>query len=59
MKKQRSFEEAGLKVYVALIICLFFLLNTHFLNTQNSIINLKCLANDALEPVIGASVNIK
>lgn len=56
MKKQRFFERFGLKAYAAMAICMALLLNVQFLNAQNSTINVKGVVNDALGPVIGASV---
>lgn len=56
MKRQRLFEGLGLKVYVALAISLALLLNVQFLNAQGSTFNVKGVVNDALGPVIGASV---
>lgn len=56
MKRQRFFEGLGLKVYVTLAICMALLLNVQFLNAQSSTINVKGVVNDAMGPVIGASV---
>lgn len=55
-KRQRFFEGLGLKVYVTLAICMALLLNVQFLNAQSSTINVKGVVNDAMGPVIGASV---
>ena len=56
MKKQRFFEELRLKVCVTLAVCMALLLNVQFLNAQSSTINVKGVVNDAMGPVIGASV---
>lgn len=56
MKRQGFFEGLGLKVHAALAICMLLLLNVQFLNAQNSTINVKGVVNDAMGPVIGASV---
>lgn len=56
MKRQRFFEELGLKVYTALAVCMLLLLNVQFLNAQSSTIHVKGVVNDAMGPVIGASI---
>ncbi len=56
MKKQRFFEELRLKVCVTLAVCMALLLNTPFLGAQNSTIKVKGVVNDAMGPVIGASI---
>lgn len=56
MKKQRFFEELRLKVCVTLAVCMALLLNAPFLGAQNSTIKVKGVVNDAMEPVIGASI---
>ena len=56
MKKQRFFEELRLKVCVTLAVCMTLLLNAPFLGAQNSTIKVKGVVNDAMGPVIGASI---
>lgn len=56
MKKQRFFEELRLKVCVTLAVCMALLLNAPFLGAQNSTIKVKGVVNDAMGPVIGASI---
>lgn len=56
MKKQRFFEELRLKVCVTLAVCMALLLNASFLGAQNSTIKVKGVVNDAMGPVIGASI---
>lgn len=56
MKKQRFFEELRLKVCVTLAVCMALLLNAPFLGAQNSTIIVKGVVNDAMGPVIGASI---
>ena len=56
MKKQRFFEELRLKVCVTLEVCMALLLNAPFLGAQNSTIKVKGVVNDAMGPVIGASI---
>lgn len=56
MKKQRFFEELRLKVCVTLAVCMALLLNALFLGAQNSTIKVKGVVNDAMGPVIGASI---
>lgn len=56
MKKQRFFEELKLKVCVTLAVCMALLLNAPFLGAQNSTIKVKGVVNDAMGPVIGASI---
>lgn len=56
MKKQRFFEELRLKVCVTLAVCMALLLNAPSLGAQNSTIKLKGVVNDAMGPVIGASI---
>lgn len=56
MKRQRFFEELGLKAYTALAVCMILLLNVQFLNAQSSTIHVKGVVNDAMGPVIGASI---
>ena len=56
MKKQRLFEELRLKVCVTLAVCMALLLNAPFLGAQNSTIKVKGVVNDAMGPVIGASI---
>lgn len=56
MKKQRFFEELRLKVCVTLAVCMAFLLNAPSLGAQNSTIKVKGVVNDAMGPVIGASI---
>lgn len=56
MKKQRFFEELRLKVCVTLAVCMALLLNAPFLGAQNSKIKVKGVVNDAMGPVIGASI---
>lgn len=56
MKKQRFFEELRLKVCVTLAVCMALLLNAPFLGAQNSTIKVKGMVNDAMGPVIGASI---
>lgn len=56
MKKQRFFEELRLKVCVTLAVCMALLLNAPSLGAQNSIIKVKGVVNDAMGPVIGASI---
>ena len=56
MKKQRFFEELRLKVCVTLAVCMALLLNAPFLGAQNSTIKVKGGVNDAMGPVIGASI---
>lgn len=56
MKKQRFFEELRLKVCVTLAVCMALLLNAPFLGAQNSTIKVKVVVNDAMGPVIGASI---
>ena len=59
MKKQRFFEELRLKVCVTLAVCMALLLNAPFLGAQNSTIKVKGVVNDAMGPVIGASIGEK
>ena len=56
MKKQRFFEELRLKVCVTLAVCMALLLNAPSLGAQNSTIKVKGVVNDAMGPVIGASI---
>lgn len=56
MKKQKIFGEIGLKAYASLIACMFLLLNVQCLNAQSSVIHVKGVVNDAVGPVIGASI---
>lgn len=56
MKKQRFFEELRLKVCVTLAVCMALLLNAPFLGAQNSTIKVQGVVNDAMGPVIGASI---
>ena len=56
MKRQRFFEGLGLKVFTAFAVCLIFLLNVQLMNAQSSTINVKGVVNDAMGPVIGASI---
>ena len=56
MKKQRFFEELRLKVCVTLAVCMALLLNAPFLGAQNSTIKVNGVVNDAMGPVIGASI---
>lgn len=56
MKKQRFFEELRLRVCVTLAVCMALLLNAPFLGAQNSTIKVKGVVNDAMGPVIGASI---
>ena len=56
MKKQRFFEELRLKVCVTLAVCMALLLNAPFLGAQNSTIKVKGVVDDAMGPVIGASI---
>lgn len=56
MKKQRFFEELRLKVCVTLVVCMALLLNAPSLGAQNSTIKVKGVVNDAMGPVIGASI---
>lgn len=56
MKKQRFFEELRLKVCVTLAVCMALLLNAPSLGAQNSTIKVKGVVDDAMGPVIGASI---
>ena len=56
MKRQRFFEELRLKVCVTLAVCMALLLNAPSLGAQNSTIKVKGVVNDAMGPVIGASI---
>lgn len=56
MKRQRFFEELGLKAFIALAVCMILLLNVQFVNAQSSTVHVKGVVNDVLGPVIGASV---
>ncbi len=56
MKRQRFFEEFGLKAFIALAVCMILLLNVQFVNAQSSTVHVKGVVNDVLGPVIGASV---
>ena len=56
MKKQRFFEELRLKVCVTLAVCMALLLNALSLGAQNSTTKVKGVVNDAMGPVIGASI---
>lgn len=56
MKRQKFFEELGLKAYTALAVCMLLLLNVQCLNAQSSTIHVKGVVNDAMGPVIGASI---
>ena len=56
MKKQRFFEELRLKVCVTLAVCMALLLSAPSLGAQNSTIKVKGVVNDAMGPVIGASI---
>lgn len=56
MKKQRFLEELRLKVCVTLAVCMALLLNAPSLGAQNSTIKVKGVVNDAMGPVIGASI---
>ena len=56
MKKQRFCEELMLKVCVTLAVCMALLLNAPSLGAQNSTIKVKGVVNDAMGPVIGASI---
>lgn len=56
MKRQKFLEGPGLKACFALAVYMVLLLNVQFLNAQSSTINVKGVMNDAMGPIIGASV---
>lgn len=57
MRGQRFFsKELGFKSFLAWIVCLALSLNVQFANAQGQTINVTGTVNDALGPVIGASV---
>ena len=57
MRKKTFFpKELGLKTFLAWIVCLALSLNVQLTNAQSQTINVTGTVNDALGPVIGASV---
>lgn len=57
MREQRFFsKELGFKSFLAWIVCLALCLNVQLANAQGQTINVTGTVNDALGPVIGASV---
>lgn len=57
MREQRFFsKELGFKSFLAWIVCLALCLNVQLVNAQGQTINVTGTVNDALGPVIGASV---
>lgn len=56
MRNQNFFGRLGLKAYIALTVCMALLWNVQTMNAQNDAIQVKGVVNEALGPVIGASV---
>lgn len=57
MERQKISTRAGMsRVFYTLAICMAFILNVQSANAQKTTINVKGVVNDAMGPVIGASI---
>lgn len=57
MEKQKISARAGMsRVLYTLAICMALILNVQFVNAQKTTINVRGVVNDAMGPVIGASI---